>query len=466
MKTMTLSLSACLMLSGCGALISTPYQRPDLNVPAVWAQGSTQQNASTTHWWEAFNDPVLTDLINQALTRNNNVGKALLNVRRAQLLAGLARENEHIQLGTRVQADRSKPLDGGSTSRSHSLNLSASWEADLWNRLGSTTDAAKLEAMATSEDYQAIRLSLTGTVTSLYWRIAYLNERLAASTSSIAYTRQTLALVQARHEAGQVSALELAEARQSLETQRAADSALQQERIEQRNALALLFDATSAPAFPEPQSLNDALLPSVDAGLPAALLAQRPDLRASELRLRKSLKTVDATRASYYPDLSLTGALGYSSTALGMLLQNPIGALGAGLTLPFLQWQQMQMDISVSRTDYEMAVHDFRQTLYQALVDVENALAARRQLQEQAGMRERALGYAREAEAIYQARYQAGAETLQSWLNAQETRRSAQITLSEARLSQLLNYVALSEALGGGIPAQAHPALPSDSERW
>src|SRR5690606_26558477 len=240
------------------------------------------------------------------------------------------------------------------------------------------------------------------------------NERLAASAASIDYARQTLELVQVQYSSGQASSLELAEARQSLESQLASDVALRQQQVEQRNALAVLFDGAEPVAMDEPQRLLDASLPEVAAGLPASLLARRPDLRAAELRLRSSLKNVDITRASYYPDLSLTGTLGYSSDALGNLLRNPVGALGAGITLPFLQYRQMQLNIDVSKTDYELAVTRFRQTLYEALVDVENNLAGRRHYAEQAGMRTRALEAAQEAERIYRIRYQSGAETLQS----------------------------------------------------
>src|SRR5690606_41866057 len=119
---------------------------------------------------------------------------------------------------------------------------------------------------------------------------------------------QALALAQPQYGSGPPSALELAEARRSLEAQRAAGVALRQERGEQRNALAVLYDG-QPPVFDEPGRLLDAALPPVATDLPASLLGRRPDLRASELRLRASLKNVDATRARYYPDLSLTRSL-------------------------------------------------------------------------------------------------------------------------------------------------------------
>ncbi|TBU95481.1 RND transporter [Pseudomonas dryadis] len=444
------TLVLALALGGCGSLLSTPYERPALDIPANWQQAGGRQALDGQPWWKAFGDAELDRLIDEALARNNDIGTALLNVRRAQLQAGLIRDGQFPQLSSGFNADRTRALRGeGSTAHSYSLTGSVSWQADLWNRLGSATDAAELEALASEQDYVATRLSLAGTVASLYWQIGYLNERIAASAASIDYARQTLALVQVQYDAGQASALELAEARQSLETQQASEVDLRQQRVEQRNALAVLFDGAAPLTLVEPQSLAGTTLPQVRADLPASLLAQRPDLRAAELRLRSTLKNVDATRASYYPDLSLTGTLGYSSDALGNLLSNPVGALGAGLVLPFLQWNQMKLNVAVSRTDYELAVTDFRQSLYQALVDVENGLAGRLHYAQQEGMRSRALEAATEAERIYRIRYESGAVELQSWLTAQDNRRTAQITLSENRLNQLLNAVTLYQALGG-----------------
>lgn len=452
-----------LAVSGCASL-NSDYQRPATQLPTNWQQLAESQAGANPDWWKAFGDPTLDRLVDEVLARNNSLGNALLAVRRARLQTGLARDAQWPQASAGLSADRTRALRGeGSTSHSYSLTGSLGWEVDLWNRLGSATDAAELETLATAEDHAATRLALIGTVAEFYWQLAYLNERLAASAASIDYARQTLALVQTQYDAGQSSALELAEARQSLETQLAADVALRQEQVEQRNALAVLYDG-QPPVFDEPGRLRDAALPPVAADLPASLLGRRPDLRASELRLRASLKNVDATRASYYPDLSLTGTLGYSSAALGNLLQNPVGALGAGLTLPFLQWNQMQLQVDTARTDYSIAANDFRQGLYEALAEVENSLAGRRHFAEQEANRQRALDAAREAERIYQVRYESGAESLQSWITAQQTRRNAEITLAENRLNQLLNHISLAQALGGGAeqPADAE-ALLSDS---
>ena len=131
--------------------------------------------------------------------------------------------------------------------------------------------------------------------------------------------------------------------------------------------------------------------------------------------------------------------------------------------LPFLNWNQMQLDTAIARSDSQAAVVTFRQTLYQALSEVENALSARRNLMVQAERLERALEAARGAEQLYETRYREGAVDLQSWLNAQEDRRNAEEALLQNRFEQLTNQVLLYQALGGGtgLGATLPASLPA-----
>jgi outer membrane protein TolC len=427
-------LALALALAGCSTL-RTPYEAPAVAVPAQrpnapQAQaGARDAQAATGHWWKAFNDPVLDSLVEAALTRNNNLAAATIQVRRAQLQARLTEHRPSVNANLSTSAGR--PLDGGGTTRSNSASLGVSYELDLWNRLGASLDAARWEAQATAEDREATAQALAGTTATLYWQLAYYNQRLAAATESIGYAERTLALVQTQYDAGAVSSLELAESRQSLASQRAALANLQQQYVETSNALVLLFDGSAtgpaAPGWSAPQTLPAAPLPDVAAGLPAELLARRPDLRAAEL----------------------TGALGGASSALGSVLANPVATLGAGLVLPFLNQTEMRISTAIAQADYERAVVTFRQTLYQAMTDVDNALSARRQYAEQAAQLEQSLADARRAERLYEVRYRAGAVALKPWLDAQEKRRSAETALAENRLNRLVNHATLYQALGG-----------------
>ena len=172
-------------------------------------------------------------------------------------------------------------------------------------------------------------------------------------------------------------------------------------------------------------------------------------MQAAELRLRESLATKDATKASYYPSISLTGNLGSSSTSLANLLKNPALTLGASLSLPFLQYNDMKKDLKISDLTYEKAIIEYRKTLYQAFADTENALSNRTELDKQVALQQRNLELAEKTERLTNVRYKNGAIALKNLLDAQETTRSARLSLIQTKQSQYNAYVMLMQALGG-----------------
>lgn len=458
-RAAAIALAVAALLSACAS--SGSYQRPDVKVPEAWQQApasnpaGTPAQAALAPWWQGMQDPVLTQLINDALARNNNLAQAAIQVRRAQLVAGQAASDQLPSLSVKGSSTASRPLDGGPTTRLNTVSAGVSWEVDLWGRLAALRNAADWEAQATEEDRQAAAMSLVGTVANLYWQIAYLNQRVESSQQSIDYARQTLKLVEAQYKVGAASGLEMAQATQSLATQEASHTQWLQQRVQARNALAILFDAPPSVAAKESLRLPEGALPEVQAGAPASLLTRRPDLRAAELRLRKSLAAVDATRGSFFPALTLTGSVGGSSDTLSKVLSDPVGTLGAGLVLPFVQWRDMQRSIDITKTDYEAAVLGYRQSWYQALTDVENALSARLQYENQGDKLAVAVKAALEAERLSEARYRAGAVPLKTWLDAQETRRQTEVNLAANRLNRLNALVTLYQAVGGGLQEPA-----------
>lgn len=451
------TLLLALALGACTSM-RTPYQSPQVAVPATWSHAGpvvTAPAEGPDAWWSAFGDPQLNTLVEAALSRNNDLAVAALKVRKARLQAELAERNRWPGLSGSVSTQGQKPLVGGASTRSSGASVSVSYEVDLWNRLGSLSDVSRWESLATEQDRQATRLSLIGSVLQAYWQLAYLNQRISTGEQSVAYAEKTRDLVQAQYRAGAVSALEASEAERTVLSQRATLADLQQQRLAARTTLALLFDVAPGETAlqpwleAEPQHLPLQAMPEVAAGLPAQLLARRPDLRAAELRLRETLASADATAASYYPALSLTGALGGSSLALGQVLSNPYALLGAGVSLPFLQVNSLRLNNAIARTQYESAVVSFRQTLYSALGDVENALGTRSALAQQGELLAASLAASRRSEQLYEVRYRQGSVALSLWLDAQETRRSAETAWAQNQLSQLKNQVTLYLALGG-----------------
>ncbi|MDD2336613.1 MAG: efflux transporter outer membrane subunit [Geobacteraceae bacterium] len=445
------------LLSSCAILPHSTYTRPGVSIPQHWQGPSTTGTSIASHekWWGNFNDPLLDALIDKALLTNNDLAVAAIKVQRARLQANLTDTNMTPSVDVSASGTFSRDLRNRTGSQSYQTSGSLSYELDLWGRLARLRDAGRWEAEATEVDRQNSALSLIGTVAAAYWQVAYLNQRITLSEASVAYAKKTLDLVVTQRNAGAVSTLDVAQARQNLAQQKADLTTLVQQRVEARNALAILFDQPAEDSLPERVSLPESPLPGVEAGIPADVLKQRPDLRAAEMRLRETLAQTDAVRASFYPTFTLTGNLGTASTSLTNILQNPVASLGAGLVLPFVQWNTTKLTIKISETEYQEAVVTFRQTFYQALSDVENALSDRVQLEEEKLHREESFESSALAEKLAEVRYRAGAVGLQTWLDAQENRRNAETSLAQNRQNLLNNRMTLYLAFGGnGISSE------------
>ena len=347
-------LAATLMLSGtlvgCAAVVKTPYQQPSVNIPVSFQNNKAlnQQvhaDVYADQWWTLFGDMQLNQLVNQVLSTNTDLAVAGINLQQARLQAGLAENQQGIRISNAgISTGHQFSLNGdGDSSRGISINYPGlSYEVDLFGKLARQTEVSQWEALATEQDLQSTAQSLIATTANLYWQLGYLNERYQIAQQNLASTQKTYELVRSQYRAGAVSGLDLTAAEQSVQSQRASLSQIEQLRVESRTALAVLMQMpVQQLSIQEPSRLSQIALPVISAGLPADLLSRRPDLQASELRLRKALATKDANKASYYPSISLTGTLSTgvgvgTNTSLTDTLKNPIATLGAGLTLPFL----------------------------------------------------------------------------------------------------------------------------------
>lgn len=459
------------LLAGCGAATTSPYQRPELNMPGAWQgakadeagkkdasaaaksknaevlQGLSPESLATRAL--GFHDPELGRLLAAVMEHNNNLAAAAYTVRQARLTAGLKADALMPTASAEINGEYSKKLDKSGSEVSHSASGSLAYEVDLWGKLAKERDMATWEADATEEDLRATALSLIGTTAELYFNIAYLNESVALGQASIARGIKTLDLAQVRYGVGANNSLDVLQAKRDLAKLRANQEDLLRQLAVKRTALAVLLDGPPEGVVADPKNLPRGALPAVQEGLPAEVLGRRPDLRAAELRLRKALLNVDVKRVSYYPTFTLTGTLGSTSSALVEVVQNPVAALLAGVTLPFLQWNEMKLNIKLAKAEYEQSVVEFRQALYEALKEVEDALSSRQYYAAQGAKLAEALDSATKVERLYEDRYRLGADTMQNWLDAQESRQDTETSLLANRLNRLINYVTLYQALGG-----------------
>ncbi|WP_186029748.1 efflux transporter outer membrane subunit [Burkholderia gladioli] len=474
-----------LAVAACGTLTRTTWTQPAVTIPQHWqavsaaagptansmmvgtpdtrsdASGSSRPSPAVAEaksggdtdidpWWQAFGDPELDRLVARALAGNHDLKTAVANLRAAQFAVDLARANQLPTINASAGASDSHSLHGVHVvSHTNSLLASASYVVDLWGALASSVDAARWQERATEQDERTARMTVASLVTDEYWALALLTEQIEQSDASIRYGEQTLALTSIRYGSGAVTAVDLLAARQSLASLRASRYALLVQQTQAENALAILLGQPPGEVFVVPSARLMTPLPAVAPGVPASVLARRPDVRSAELRTRATLATVDATRTSFYPNLTLTGSAGTTSDALRNLLQNPLGTIAANVAAPFLNVWTMKAQIGSAQTAYDAAAIAFAKTFYQALADVENALAARADYQVEITQWGAALEAAQQSEQRIGWQYQAGSIPLQNWLDAQQTTRNAAAELASARYAILTNQVALFVALGG-----------------
>ncbi|RTE67404.1 efflux transporter outer membrane subunit [Amphritea opalescens] len=443
-------LSCVFALSGCSSMRSD-YQSPVLEVPQSWSQ--TQVSAAVVRpdaWWTLFDDPQLNRLVDQVLVSNNDLATATLTLKKARLAAGVSENNKVPSINAAQSSAREYDLDSGTSASSFGLGLSLAYELDLWGRVDAVADAAEWTANARYEDRENTAHNLVVTTAMLYWKVAYLRQVIALSEQNITDTERVVRLTQSKYDVGAESRLAVLESTQSLYNQRVELSQLQQTLSETQNAIGTLLNQPLQASGISVDRLPTQAIPDIEAGVPADLLLRRPDVKASLYALKSSLASQDAVDASYMPTFTLTGALNTSSSSLLNVLHNPVATLGNGIVLPFLEWQKMTLNKDIAEVDYQLAVVDYRDTLYQAFEEVANLLMAKQNFDHQGNIYRAQYENAQAIEAIYGSRYQQGETDIIDWLGVMESRRSIETSLLENRYNQFVIQAKLYQSLGGG----------------
>ncbi|WP_421207080.1 efflux transporter outer membrane subunit [Aeromonas sp. 601027] len=446
-------LTLCIALAGCSQ--HSTYQRPELTIAPAWQQvHDIRQPEQAGFWWRAFNDPQLDRLVDAVLAANPDMYVAALKLKSAQLNSEQANTNLTPSVNGSLDGSSNKDLKTGKSSNTLGPTLGLSYEVDLWGRLSSVRDQADWEAAASEQDLASTRLMLISKTLTQYWQLGYLSSAISLSEQQLINLERTERLTEAKYQAGAITPFGLVQIQQQVAGKRAALVSLKTQQEQANNALKLLLGRSSGPLEYTLTSLELQPIPEIAVGIPADLLARRPDVKAAELRLRKTLARGDEVRASFYPTLTLTGSASTASDKLAQVLQNPVGVLGASLTLPFLEYNRNQLAIDSSELDYQIAETEFRKQLYTALVEVEDNLVARHHGQQRLAYLLEQLGYAKESERSAKVRFEAGATDVQGWLDEQNRLWDVEDSLL-VQQKELLNVTSkIFQASGGGASLQ------------
>jgi len=460
------SLSA-ILLTGC--TVGPNYQRPLVKTPENFRAPDPLPAPQATSladlkWWEVFKDEKLQDLIRAALVANYDLRDAVVRVEEARANLGVTRSNQFPQFGasgnvqlTRLSRDGATPLPASflpSQNRNWgeaTLNL-LSFEVDIWGRLRRATEAARANMLSAEETRRAVVVTLVSDVATAYLHLRELDYELEISRATLATRQDSLSLTRDRQTGGVATLLDLRQAEQLVDTAEQTIPGLQQQIEQTENQITLLLGRSPDGIVRGQDFMRQELPPDVPAGLPSALLERRPDILAAEQNLVAANANIGVAKAAYFPQISLSGFLGGQSTQLSTLFNGPHSAWSfvPQVSQPIFTAGRLKSTVKLAEAQREDALIQYEKTIQTAFTDVSNALIAHQRVRESRLKQEALVVTLQDRTRLAYVRYRGGVDTQLNALDADRDLFTAQLSLAEIRLNELLSVVQLYKALGGG----------------
>ena len=468
MKTLALlPLVGALLLAGCATALPELPAQP---VPAArfkeggpWTTVLPAEAQDRGHWWKAFADPLLDAYVERAGEASTHVHEAIARLAQARALVRSANAERLPQLGLGAAADRGAGAGtaaGASPATLWQAGVQLAYEPDLFGRATGRRDAAALDARAREALLQSTRLAVQAQSAQTYLALRALDVERALVRETVEAYAGTLRLTQRRHQAGDIAELDVVRVEAEVAATEAEALALDRERAALEHALAVLV-GESASRFSVPVAEWATALPAIPPGVPATVLARRPDVAAAQAALMAAQARVGVAQAAWLPSLALTGAGGFASPELGDLFRWSARAWGVGalLSLPLFDGGRRAAGIEDAQAQLDASLATYRGQVLVAFREVEDQLAALRLLHAQADAQGRAVAAARRATTLSDTRYRNGLVSQLELLDARRSELRNRRQALQVRSAQFQATVVLIRALGGGWDTPARASL-------
>ena len=453
-----------LIVAGCAA--PPPIDPASLPVtPAAFKEQGPRFTAVTPQppqeWWRAFGDAQLDELVARADRSNTTIQVAAARLVQSRALLRQSRAQQLPQVGVNAGVQRIDGLGLTNLPAGHPVTIytaaaNASYEADLFGKLALATKASSLDAAASESLLRDAKLVIEADVAQAYLALRATDEERNLVRRTVDAYRGTLDLTERRYRAGDVAELDVARARAQVASTESDALALDRRRTEIEHSIAVLV-GEAASSFSIDERAWDTALPSIPAGVPAAVLARRPDVQAAQASMLAAQSRVGVAKAAWLPDITLTGTGGFASSQIEDLFRFSARAWGIGLlaSLPIFDGGRREAGVQFAGGEMEVAIARYREQVLVALRDVEDQLAALRLLQEQAQAQDRAVTAAARATTLSGIRYRDGIVSQLDLLDAQRSELLNRRAALEVRSAQYQATVGLVRALGGGWEVQS-----------
>lgn len=412
-------------------------------------------------WWQAFQDDKLNQLVGDALGKNFNLHAAFDRLAQAKAVARKTGAEFIPQLngssgGTHTVTDK---IDQDS----FTLGLAASYELDLWGRIRTNINAAKLDVNAAQEDVDSAAISLSAEMTSTWYKLIEQRQQLALLDRQIAVNRKNVALLKVRFSGAQATAADVLQQEQLLESVIGNQlTVIASIRVLENQLAILTGNAPGLVNIPEQTIFPD--LPSLpDTGLSSDVMQRRPDVRRAYLRVQAADQRIASAIADRYPKLSLSASIGANSPSIESLFNNWLGTVAGNLLVPIIDGGRRVAEVGRNQALAAEAMNNYATTLLTAVKEVENALIQERQQQQLVVNLKKQVELATQSSQRIRVRYLYGAMDFLRVLSAELSQQALERTLIQAR-QQLIDYrINLYRALAGGFSLTASTVTHSKS---
>jgi multidrug efflux system outer membrane protein len=463
-------------LATTGCTVGPNYQRPEMPIPATYRGAEVDATApapaetfADLPWWQLFGDPDLQALIRQALAANYDLRVAVTRILQAQAQLTVTGADQYPTLDARADAPYtgyaggSRPETTWAQSFAPSAGLTFGWELDLWGKFRRATEAAQAQLLASQDVRDGVVISLVAQVSQAYFTLRTLDLDLEITKRTVVSRQQSRDLVQARVDGGVAGILDLQQAETLLYGATKTIPDIQRQMEQTENFISILLGRSPGP-IPRGRPLEQRLGPPVlPPGLPAELLARRPDVRQAEQQLVAANAQIGVAKAQLYPQIGISGFAGITGFITSGQNYGPLGALNVlpFVNLPLFNAGALRAGVDFAEAQTQEAVLRYRQTVEQAFREVADALVEvrkRREFREQQALLTQTL---KDASEVAQMRYEGGVSSYLEVLDTERQFFQAELDLTVAQRDELNAVVQIYKALGGGWQAEPAASPPA-----
>lgn len=447
-----------IVLSGC--MMGPNYHRPCLDIPDTFYESEGgSEGILDRSWWEDFEEPVLDDMIAEALINNKNLKIAAGNIETAAGIFMQARAPLFPQWGyggsyTRLKQSQlnATPAVPPNPQSNWQLNENLSWELDVWGRVRRLTESAQASFFATIEARENVILSLIASVANGYLQLLGLDAQLIVTKETQTSYENALKYFELQYEHGQVSYMTVAQAKVQYEIATASIPQIELQIAQAEHALSVLLGRNPGPIV-RGKPIYKLKMPEIPAELPSSLLERRPDILQAEQNLVAANAQIGAAKALYFPAINLTGAYGVSSQNLSDLFKGPARTWNytGSITGPIFTWGLIEGQVEEAEGQTMAALYNYELVIQKAFKEVEDALIAHTKLEEKFAAQQKLVEASREYVYLSKLQYDGGYSPYFVVLQAEQQLFPSELSWIQTRVALFSSCVDIYQSMGGGL---------------